>query len=129
MANQNKTGSVIPNLYKGQLKSNNRLLEEIAANTANGGSSGEEPSTVKLDASTDLGSLGSVQVCTLRNLTTAGTIAAGAKVVSFENLGTEAVAVAGGSLPAGKTITFATTVGTLGAIAYGAGTLLVLEQR
>lgn len=65
----------------------------------------------------------------LLQTTEAGSVAAGAKMISIKNLGTAAVVVAGGSLPAGETVTWNTTFGTLGAVAYAAGTLLVAVQR
>lgn len=55
----------------------------------------------------------------LATATAAGTVAAGAKMVSVKNTGAAAATVAGGSLPAGETVTWVAPDGAvLGAVAY-----------
>lgn len=71
-----------------------------------------------------------VRTPTILSTTTTGTVAAGATSVGFSNEGTVAATVAGGSLPAGRTVSFIAPDGdTLAAIAYIAtGTTLVVAS-
>lgn len=71
-----------------------------------------------------------VRTPALLSTTTTGTVAAGATSVGFSNEGTVAATVAGGSLPAGRTVSFIAPDGdTLAAIAYIAtGTTLVVAE-
>ena len=71
-----------------------------------------------------------VRTPTILSTTTTGTVAAGATSVGFSNEGTVAATVAGGALPAGRTVSFIAPDGdTLAAIAYTAtGTTLVVAS-
>lgn len=71
-----------------------------------------------------------VRTPTILSTTTTGTVAAGATSVGFSNEGTVAATVAGGTLPAGRTVSFIAPDGdTLAAIAYTAtGTTLVVAS-
>lgn len=73
-----------------------------------------------------------VCACTMTTATAAGTVATGARSVSFANSGTADATVAGGSLPAGAAIAWEAPVGAaLAAVAYDATgtTLMVAEVR
>lgn len=70
------------------------------------------------------------QTASLLNVTTAGTVAAGAHSVSFANIGAADATVAGGTLKMNQAVSFeATLQGILGAIAYDAtGTELLISE-
>ena len=69
-----------------------------------------------------------VRTAAFLTVTAAGNVAAGAKTVSFLNIGTTAATVAGGSLPQGQGVTFNTQgADTLSAIAYTASATAILQ--
>lgn len=72
---------------------------------------------------------GGTYAAAITSSTTTGTVAAGTFSVSFNNTGSAAATVAGGSLPAGSIVSFeAPNGGTLDAIAYdGTGTTLLIS--
>ena len=69
-----------------------------------------------------------VRTAAFSTVTAGGTVAAGAKQVSFFNSGTTAATVAGGSLPQGQGVTFNTQGSdTLSAITYVASATAILQ--
>ena len=69
-----------------------------------------------------------IRTAAFSTVTAGGTVAAGAKTVSFFNSGTTAATIAGGSLPQGQGVTFNTQGSdTLSAITYVASATAILQ--